>query len=241
MSFKFSCPHCGQRIGAADEDIGTIGGCPACGEQFKVPEPPPPGPTFLTPPPQRAHAQTAAPWVNPPRLENDELKPRRGLSILALVFSIFPGLNIVGLLLGIVAVVRSDRDGHHGERGLAICALVACGVLLVPVNIGGYLAAGPVLHIRMPGMVEFKPVHDIPDFVVDEPLTKPPTPKSQPTATVAPQGTSKIVESKQPAKGGPDINPSADLLGVGGAQKAGTPVTIAATPPPAPAQETAPK
>ncbi len=237
MSFKFACPHCGQRISAADEDIGTIGGCPSCGEQFRVPNPPPPGPTFLTPPPQRA--LTAPPWVNEPRLkyedDNEVAKPRRGLSILALILSIFPILDLVGLMLGILAVVRSDRNGRHGERGLAVCALVVCGVLLLPVNIGGYLAAGPVLHLRMPGMVQFKPVHDVPDFVADDHLPKPAVPKPQPASAAAPQASSKIVEPKPPAKGVPDINPSANLLGINDAQRPATPA------PATPAPELAPQ
>lgn len=245
MSFKFACPHCGQRIGAADEDIGTIGGCPSCGEQVRVPAPPPPGPTFLTPPPQRAQAQSAPPWVDHLRPEDDAMKPRRGLSILALVLSIFPALNVVGVVLGVLAVVRSDRAGHHGERGLAVCALVVCGVLLIPVNIGGYLTAGPLLHIRMPGMVEFKPVHDIRDFAADDQAPKPTTSKLAPTpAAAAPQATSKIVESKPAAKGRPDINPATNLLGFERAQKPGAPAAAtpaAALPPPPPAQEVAPQ
>lgn len=237
MSFKFACPHCGQRIGATDEDIGTIGGCPSCGEQFRVPNPPPPGPTFLTPPPQRA--LTAPPWVNEPRLkyadDNDVAKPRRGLPILALILSVFPILDLVGLMLGILAVVRSDRKGRQNERGLAVCALVVCGVLLLPVNLGGYLAAGPVLHLRMPGMVDFKPVHDTPDFVADDQMTKPAAAKLPPTPATAPRATSKIVEPKPPAKGAPDINPSANLLGIDNAQRPSTPA------PANPAPELAPR
>jgi hypothetical protein len=121
------------------------------------------------------------------------------LSILALVLSIFPVLNLAGLVLAIIAVVRSDRDGRHGERGLAVCALVVCGVLLFPVNLGGYFAAGPVLHIRMPGMVEFKPVHDVPDFTPTGGAPKPGQPKAQPAAsTVAPKSASKVAESNTP-------------------------------------------
>jgi len=98
------------------------------------------------------------------------------------------------------------------------------------VNIGGYLAAGPVLHLRMPGMVQFKPVHDVPDFVADDHLPKP-----QPPSATAPQATSKIVEPKPPAKGVPDINPSANLLGINDAQRPATPA------PATPAPELAPK
>lgn len=219
MSFKFACPHCGQRIGAADADIGTLGGCPACGEQFRVPPPQNLTPSFLV---SREVLEKAPPWQEAPRPERngDRPSPRRGLSILALVLSIFPVLNLAGLVAGIIAVVRSDRDGRHGERGLAVCALVVCGVLLIPVNIGGYLAVGPLLHLRLPGVVEFKPVHDIPDFHPTGEAPKPGQPKLLPS-TVAPKATSKIVESKPPAGEAPDINPAADLLGMG-SQKAAT-------------------
>ncbi len=47
MTFKFSCPHCGQRIAATSEDAGTEGICSTCQNTFTVPEPPEPD----TPPP----------------------------------------------------------------------------------------------------------------------------------------------------------------------------------------------
>ena len=37
--FKFACPHCGQRISTTADCIGTVGGCPACGNSLVVPEP----------------------------------------------------------------------------------------------------------------------------------------------------------------------------------------------------------
>jgi hypothetical protein len=141
------------------------------------------------------------------------VKPRRGLSVLALVLSIFPVLNLIGFAMGIVALVRSDRDGRRGERGLAVCASVVCGLLILPVNISAYFAAGPFLHLRMPGMVEFKPVHDIPDFVVDDHIAKP----------TAPKATSKIVEPKHSEKPTPTVNPRADFPGIDAEHKPGNP------------------
>lgn len=210
MSFKFACPHCGQRIGAAEEDAGTLGGCPSCGREFLVPSPEPPSPTFLTP---REPIQ-APPWQDAVRLKKEEeeaiVKPRRALSISALLLSIFPVLNIAGFVLGIMAVVRSDRDGGQGGRGLAICGMVLCGVLFIPVNVVGYLAAGPVLHIRLPGMVEFKPAENIPDFHGADETSKATASQSLPKAAAAPNATSKIVESKPTAKNAAASNPSTD-------------------------------
>jgi hypothetical protein len=47
MTFKFPCPHCGQRIAATLEDCGTEGFCPTCANTFTVPDAPDPD----TPPP----------------------------------------------------------------------------------------------------------------------------------------------------------------------------------------------
>lgn len=209
MSFKFACPHCGQRIGAAEEDVGTLGGCPSCGREFLVPSPQPPTPTFLTP---REPIQ-APPWQDAVRLKKEEqeavVKPRRALSISALFLSIFPVLNIAGFVLGIMAVIRSGRDGQGG-RGLAICGMVLCGVLFIPVNVVGYLAAGPVLHIHLPGMVEFKPIENIPDFRDAGESPKPTASQPLPKSAAAPSATSKIVESKPTAENAPATNPSTD-------------------------------
>lgn len=39
MSFKFSCPSCGQHIEATEEHIGTQAPCPTCSQPFEVPAP----------------------------------------------------------------------------------------------------------------------------------------------------------------------------------------------------------
>jgi hypothetical protein len=222
MSFKFACPHCGQRIGAADEDAGTLGACPSCGREFLVPSADPPMHTFLTP---REPIQ-APPWQEAVRLKKEVIvvKPRRGLSIFALLLSILPVLNIAGFVCGIIAVVRSDNEGRQDGRLLAICAMVLCGVLLIPVNVAGYLAAGPLLHVHLPGMVEFKRVEDVPDFhgAGAGEAPKPAAPQPLPKSTIAPNATSKIVESKPVAENAPDINSATDILDTG-TQKAATP------------------
>jgi hypothetical protein len=142
MSFKFACPHCGQRIGAALEDVGTLGGCPSCQRQFVVPEAPEPEPVVV------AVETEPKPEVEP--------ITRRGMAILAMVLSIFPVINLVALGLAIYAIVRSDRPGRHGERGLAIAAVVVAGLLLIPINFAGVLAAATG--------AKYKPVVNVPDF-----------------------------------------------------------------------------
>jgi len=39
MSFKFECPHCGQRISAEDDQAGNSAICPTCKNQIAVPVP----------------------------------------------------------------------------------------------------------------------------------------------------------------------------------------------------------
>lgn len=211
MSFKFACPHCGQRISAAEEDAGTFGGCPACERQFRVPNLGLATPSFLTP---RLPVK-APPWQDMKRATKKEAaapEPRNGLPFLALILSIFPALNLAGLLLAITAVVRADRGGHHGERGLAIGALVVCGLLILPVNIGGYLLAGPLLHIPVPGMVEFKPVPETPDFAASPELPKLAPPSWKPIVATGPKAVSKIAEPRPAPGATPGSHPSSDIL-----------------------------
>ena len=40
MQIKFECPHCGQRLSAANAEAGTGGQCPTCSENIIVPPPP---------------------------------------------------------------------------------------------------------------------------------------------------------------------------------------------------------
>ncbi|MGI8437322.1 MAG: hypothetical protein ACR2NX_10525 [Chthoniobacterales bacterium] len=39
MSFKFSCPSCGQHIEAIEEHVGIQAACPTCSQSFHVPSP----------------------------------------------------------------------------------------------------------------------------------------------------------------------------------------------------------
>jgi hypothetical protein len=170
MSFKFACPHCGQRIGATVEDVGTLGGCPRCQQQFVVPSPPDPfpAPEIRQPTPEPA----VTPEVAAPEPEIEPIT-KRCLAVIALVLSILPVINLVALGLAIFAVVRSDRPGRSGERGLAIAVLVVAGLLLIPINLAGIVAVtSPLL---------FKSAAQVPDF---KPKAASPTPA--PTKTKVP-------------------------------------------------------
>lgn len=39
-TFKFACPHCGQRLAVTTADIGTTANCPNCEALLEVPAPP---------------------------------------------------------------------------------------------------------------------------------------------------------------------------------------------------------
>ncbi|HEY3899351.1 MAG TPA: hypothetical protein VGM54_12090 [Chthoniobacter sp.] len=132
MNFKFACPNCGQRIGATLEDVGTIGGCPSCQQQFTVPAPADSGPTTETVPSTVKVAALSAATRPRPTVET---VTKRGLAIFALILSIFPVFNLIALALAIYAVVRSDRPGRAGERGIAVTAVTIASLLVLPLNI----------------------------------------------------------------------------------------------------------
>ena len=155
MSFKFACPHCGQRIGAAMEDVGTLGGCPSCQQKFVVPAPADAGPkTEAVPPTVRAVAMkvavaaSAAPAAAP--------VTKRGMAILALILSIFPGINLIALGLAIYAVARSDRPGRSGERGVAVAAVAVASLLVIPMNLLIPLTVYQLVAFKRPPMAQSK-------------------------------------------------------------------------------------
>lgn len=155
MSFKFACPHCGQRIGAAPEDVGTLGGCPSCKQSFVVPAPAGAGPkTGAVPRTGRAVAKNVPVAAAPGPAVTPVSK--RGMAILALVLSLFPAINLIALGLAIYAVVRSDRPGRSGERGVAVAAVTVASLLVIPMNLLVPLTAYQLLSIRRPQMMPSK-------------------------------------------------------------------------------------
>lgn len=89
------------------------------------------------------------PLVQLPTVAVAEARPPTGLAIASLVLGIL-GLftmgftALIGLVLGIVALVRSNRSGRYESQGLAIAGIAVSGALLVLTP----LALLPVLRAR---------------------------------------------------------------------------------------------
>lgn len=106
---------------------------PAYGE-YAPPAPPAAdsAPAYAAPAYQAAPAYSAGPAAN-------GSYPGKTLGIVALVLAIVPvGLQLVGLILGIVALVQSRKAGQ--KNGIALAAIIVSGVLLVLTIIGIILA-----------------------------------------------------------------------------------------------------
>jgi hypothetical protein len=157
MNFKFACPNCGQRIGATLEDVGSTGGCPSCQQQFTVPAPTDPDPkTETIPSTVRASATATAAPRQPPV----ETVTKRGVAIFALILSIFPVFNLIALALAIYAVVRSDRPGRAGERGVAVAAVTVASLLVLPLNIVAPLGTYVLYVAKRQSMTLPIPAHE---------------------------------------------------------------------------------
>lgn len=75
--------------------------------------------------------------TTPPQMQGFfQSPPKTGMAIAALAFGILgfciPGLGLIGLILGIVAVVQASNDpARHGGKGMAIGGICTGGVSLV--------------------------------------------------------------------------------------------------------------
>ncbi len=122
MPFSFNCPSC-QRLIAAEVSAGTQVQCPMCGEAVTVPAP--------NAPPAVGDAE------HPPSLPAPAVSPASGMAVAALVCSLVglflcPPLTLIGVVLGVIALVRSSREPRrYGGSGLAIGAICAGGVALL--------------------------------------------------------------------------------------------------------------
>jgi prepilin-type processing-associated H-X9-DG protein len=112
---QFVCPSCG-RVVDAQAAPGMAQMCPACGT------------TITVPPPQGAGLADGVPAP----------APSQGMAIGALVCGILglvtclPPLGLVGLVLGIVAVVRANNQPQrYAGKGMAIGGICTGGVSLV--------------------------------------------------------------------------------------------------------------
>ncbi|WP_454112290.1 DUF4190 domain-containing protein [Microbacterium aurum] len=117
---------------------------PAPGNQPPAPQPaygeyaPPAPPAADSAPAYAAPAYQAAPAYSAGPAANGSY-PGKTLGIVALVLAIVPvGLQLVGLILGIVALVQSRKAGQ--KNGIALAAIIVSGVLLVLTIIGIILA-----------------------------------------------------------------------------------------------------
>jgi heme/copper-type cytochrome/quinol oxidase subunit 2 len=96
-----------------------------------VPPPPPayntaPPPAYDTAPPAGQPVYSSAPPA-PYGAPANPTVPGRTLGIVALIVAIF--FNVIGLILGIVALVQSRKAGH--KNGWAVAAIIVGAVLTV--------------------------------------------------------------------------------------------------------------
>ena len=64
-------------------------------------------------------------------------EPSKGMAITALILSFICCLDVVGIILAIVVLIRS-RDGRNHGKGLAIAALIISVITLLIAVVGGY-------------------------------------------------------------------------------------------------------
>ena len=79
------------------------------------------------PPAYEAPAYANAPQYN--AAPSGGSTPGRTMAIVALILAIIPGTQVIGLILGIVALVQSRKAG--AKNGLAIAAIIVSIVLLI--------------------------------------------------------------------------------------------------------------
>jgi len=123
MSIHFNCPSCRRVIGA-DVAPGTDVQCPLCGQVVTVP---------------RTAGVAAMPGAMP--YSGAAARPSSSLAVGALVCGILglvacPLVGVVGLVLGIVALVKiRDEPERRTGKGLAIGGIItgALSIVVVPV------------------------------------------------------------------------------------------------------------
>ena len=120
MPIEFECPSCQMRI-AADAALGTRVRCPRCSSVVEVPSP-----------------GAGADGVPPIQPVSIGMQPaRQGLAIGALVCGILgwvacPPIGAVGLVLGIVAIVKiNKRPSEYKGMGMAVGGICTGGTSLL--------------------------------------------------------------------------------------------------------------
>ncbi|MDT0181209.1 DUF4190 domain-containing protein [Microbacterium sp. ARD31] len=79
------------------------------------------------PPAYEAPAYSNAPQYN--AAPSGGSTPGRTMAIVALILAIIPGTQVIGLILGIVALVQSRKAG--AKNGLAIAAIIVSVVIMI--------------------------------------------------------------------------------------------------------------
>lgn len=133
---QFPCPSCGRMI-SAEVPPGSAVQCPLCQQAVTVPPPAGATPAGYAPPPTQVGGPVTMQYSN----QTFE-KPAQGMAVTSLVMGILSVIScpvllaIPGLITGIIALVRNNREPHrHGGRGMAIAGIVtSCiGLVVVPV------------------------------------------------------------------------------------------------------------
>ena len=131
MAVTLSCPQCGQALSAAALPGQQIR-CGSCNALFALPE------LASEPAPHETATLEHATAPSP---------PRTGTAITAMILGILgivlcPVFALVGLILGIVALVRvNNRPAEYGGKGMAnagICcggAGVVLSVIAIPITV----------------------------------------------------------------------------------------------------------
>lgn len=136
MSTTFDCSSCGKAI-AADIGPGQQVICPFCSAAVTVPG------AAVTP--GAVPPQIPGPILSPPQLKTGMAITAMVLGIIGLVIC-FP-LGLVGVVLGIIALVRAGRSpNEHGGKGMAIAGICTGAASIVT----GLFVSSLLLSIMLP-------------------------------------------------------------------------------------------
>ena len=144
MAQQIQCPNCGQAYDLSDEQVPQYAGqtitCTRCQKQFTVPRTL--GGASAAPPsmPPGGQAMPGRPPMQPQPVPYGHAgvygQPQQtsGLAIAALVLGIIgliiPGLGLIGVVLGIIALTKM-RDPRVGGKGLAIGGIAVGAVSIL--------------------------------------------------------------------------------------------------------------
>lgn len=141
---QFSCPACGKLI-SAQVAPGTAVQCPLCLETVKVPSAVGALPSATTGPAAMGTPPSGGPGPGPMPYAGGHMEPQRtGMAVTSLVsgvlsLTICPVVAaLVGVITGIVALVRANREPQkYGGNGMAVAGIVmsSLGLVVIPLMI----------------------------------------------------------------------------------------------------------